>query len=180
MRKVRHSVIALILCLQTTCQSIVSTLGQYIYASYLQTYPSAANRTQHASFTTISKVRITFSEDACTQNSTDAELWAQEQSADLFFRIDLWNSCPMIIMTYLLGIYTPRLGRHVVLILPMIGMFCQLAIWLAVIDEQLDEFWWCIASFLVGLSGSSNISSKQNQTFFPSLIFLPLKILFSF
>lgn len=159
--------IAIILCLQTACHSVISTVGQYIYASFLQIYPYPSNTTGNLTFHwwhSVRKTRI-FAEPwvEISNHSSDssAQLWAQEQSADLFFRIDLWNSCPLILMTYILGVYTPKLGRRLVLILPMLGTVIQLAIWLAIIYFHLANYWWYIASFIVGLSGSTYVFSKR-------------------
>ncbi|CAF2864376.1 unnamed protein product [Rotaria sp. Silwood2] len=159
MTNVSNYAIAIILCLQTACQCVVSTVGQYIYAYYLQTYPSSSNTTQNLtkiiipSFNRLKIVHTVLTQciDNTTSNSSNsnAQIWAQEQSADLFFRINLWNSCPMIIMTYILGLYTPKLGRQFVLILPMLGTTGQLIIWLAIIYLRLADYWWYIASFIV-------------------------------
>ena len=91
-----------------------------------------------------------------------AQAWAQQRSADLFFWINVWSFCPIIIMTYVLGLYTPALGRRLVLILPMLGTAIQLIIWLSIIYSSLPEYWWYIAAFVVGLSGSDNIRSKDH------------------
>lgn len=148
--------IGIILSLQTITHCVITTVGQYIYSSYLQIYPYGANTT--VNWTNISLYNLTDSTDWVTIED-DAQLWAQEQTANLFFRIDLWNSCPLVIMTYLLGVYTPKIGRQTVLILPMIGTSIQFIIWLAIIYFQLADYWWYIASFIVGLSGSSYISN---------------------
>ena len=44
---------------------------------------------------------------------SDAQAWAQQRSADLFFWTNLYSSCPIIIMTYILGLYTPKLGQTI-------------------------------------------------------------------
>jgi hypothetical protein len=171
MSNVSNYAISIVLCLQTICHCVILTVGQYIYASYLQTYPSSSNFTQNFTTNIIPSFyllkTVSNGTQQCINNTTNsstsnAQLWAQEQSADLFFRIDLWNSCPMIIMTYILGLYTPKLGRRIVLILPMLGTIGQLAIWLAIIYFHLADYWWYIASFIVGLSGSSYVLSKRN------------------
>ncbi|CAF0999792.1 unnamed protein product [Rotaria sordida] len=167
MNNISNYAIAIILCLQTACNCVILTVGQYIYAYYLQIYPSSSNTTQSLtkilipSFHHMKSVSTVLKQ--CLDNTTDnssnssAQIWAQEQSADLFFRINLWNSCPMIIMTYILGLYTPKLGRQFVLILPMLGTAGQLLIWLAIIHLHLADYWWYIASFIVGLSGSTYV-----------------------
>lgn len=162
--------IATILCLQTICHSVILTVGQYIYASYLQTYSNSSNTTQNVTLTVIRSLHswqktLTDVSQQCVANSSssNAEVWAQEQSADLFFRIDLWNSCPMVLMTFVLGVYTPKLGRRFVLILPMLGTACQLLIWLGIIYFHLADYWWYIASFIVGLSGSTYVFSKRHM-----------------
>ena len=174
MNRIRHATIAAILCLQTICRCVISTVGQYIYASYLQIYPFSSNDTDPSSTiasTTLSQFHTQVNSCPTNTSSGNAQLWAQEQSADLFFRIDLWNSCPMIVMTLLLGIYTPKLGRRFVLLLPMLGTICQLAIWLTIIYARLGDKWWYLASFLVGLSGSNNVLSRSDQSSRSRLIF---------
>ena len=155
--------VAAILCLQTVSQCVVSTLGQYIYASFLQLYPNASNFTETVSDTLVRSLMSSAKCPASAVNSSDsnAQLWAQQQSADLFYRIDLWKSFPMVVMTYLLGIYTPTLGRRLVFVIPMCGTGLQLFLWLAIIYLHSPDFWWCIASFVVGLSGSSAVLSER-------------------
>jgi len=166
MTYVSNYAIASILCLQTVSHCIISTVGQYIYASYLQIYSNSSNLTTiiippfHL-LKTVSSISNQCIGNTTNSSSNNAQLWAQEKSADLFFRIDLWNSCPMIIMTYMLGLYTPKLGRQFVLILPMLGTVIQLAIWLTIIYFHLADYWWYIASFIVGLSGSNYVFSKR-------------------
>jgi MFS family permease len=163
MNNVSNYAIATILCLQAICQSIISSVGQYIYAYYLQTYPSNSTQNLTAiiipSFHRLKTVNTVLKQ--CIDNTSGAQVWAQEQSADLFSRINLWNACPLILMTYILGLYTPKLGRRFVLVLPMLGTIGQSAIWLAIIYFHLPDYWWYIASFIVGLSGSSYILSKR-------------------
>jgi hypothetical protein len=112
----------------------------------------------------------------CTKNgiamNNNAQAWAQQRSADLFFWTNAWGCCPIIVMTYILGIYTPKLGRRFVLILPMIGIAIQLTIWLSIIYFHLPESWWYIAAFIVGLSGSDNIRSIDLNNFFPYLLLI--------
>jgi hypothetical protein len=171
MTKISNSAIATILCLQTACHCIISTVGQYIYIFYLELYPLTFNVTQNLTFIVNTSYEILetviddseqCTDDAYNYSSLNAQLWVQEQSADLFFRIGLWHSCPLIIMTYILGLYTPLLGKRFFLILPMIGITVQLSIWLSIIYFHLDDYWWYIASFIVGLSGSSLVLSKIN------------------
>lgn len=165
MTYVSNYAIAAILCLQTVCHCVISTLGQYIYSSFLQIYPYPSNTTYNLT-TIITPVfyrsKIVNSVSARHRDSTtnNAQLWAEEQSADLFFWTNLSSSCPIIIMTYILGLYTPKLGRRFVLLLPMFGTTIQLSIWLAIIYYHLPEYWWYIAAILVGLSGSDNVRSN--------------------
>lgn len=167
MTYVNNYAIAIILCLQTACHSVISTVGQYIYASFLQIYPYPANTTGNSTLLPwhpVKKTRIFMGSWMKINNhssDSSAQLWAQEQSADLFFRIDLWNSCPLILTTYILGFYTPKLGRRMVIIFPMLGTAIQLSIWLAIIYLHLADYWWYIASFIVGLSGSTYVFSRN-------------------
>ncbi|CAF4485730.1 unnamed protein product [Rotaria sp. Silwood2] len=159
-------VIASILCLQILITCLNSTVGQYIYGFYLETYPNSSNKTSN--YTTISIYdsfysfnQINNETNQCLQSdispNKDAQAWAQQHSADLFFWTNLMSSCPVIIMTYILGLYTPKLGKRFVLIIPMLGTASQTAIWLSIIYFHLSELWWYISAFLVGLSGSTGL-----------------------
>ena len=176
MSNISAYIIGAILSLQTLCTCVTTTIGQYIYAFYLNTYPIPPNGT--ANWTTLSPIptydflrRFTEETKGCTQNdfmpSNDAQAWAQQRSADLFFWTNLCSSCPVILMTYLLGLYTPKLGHRFVLILPMLGTLIQLAIWLSIIYFHLPEFWWYIAAVILGFSGSSSVLSRK--TFFEGI-----------
>ncbi|CAF2707871.1 unnamed protein product [Rotaria sp. Silwood2] len=160
--------IGAILSLQTLCTCIISTIGQYIYAYYLEIYPTPSNSTYN--FSTITSITTynflkKFNDDTkqCIESDispdSDAQAWAQQQSADLFFWTNLYSSCPLIIMTYILGLYTPKLGQRFVLILTMIGTFIQFSIWLAIIYFHLSDYWWYISAVIIGISGSSGILS---------------------
>ena len=130
-----------ILSLQTLCTCVTSTIGQYIYAFYLHAYYIPSNATTNA--TTLSSFYSLKNLTTCTQGDVspdnDAQAWAQQRSADLFFWTNLFSACPVIVMTYLLGLYTSKLGRRLVLILPMLGTAGQFAIWLSIIYFRLDR-----------------------------------------
>jgi MFS family permease len=166
MKVVSSYTIATVLSLQTLSTCIIFTLGQYIYAFYLQTYPFPSNELSNSTVATVSsylhKIK-TNSPEKCSKGNisldSTAQAWAQQRSADLFFWTNLWSCGPIIIMTYILGLYTPKLGRRFVLLLPMIGTTVQLSIWLSIIYYHLPEYWWYIAAFIVGLSGSDNVRS---------------------
>jgi len=166
MKVVSSYTIATVLSLQTLSTCIIFTLGQYIYAFYLQTYPFPSNKLSNSTVTTVSsylhKIKTNAPENCAKGNislDSTAQAWAQQRSADLFFWTNLWSCGPIIIMTYILGLYTPKLGRRFVLLLPMIGTTVQLSIWLSIIYYHLPEYWWYIAAFIVGLSGSDNVRS---------------------
>lgn len=171
--------IAIILSLQTLCTCIIFTLGQFVYAYYLHAYPYLSSSRQNTSDITIPsyllKINNNFSEK-CLKNNLGlqpiAQAWAQKRSADLFFWCNLASCLPIIIMTYILGLQTPRLGKRFVLMLPMVGTASQLAIWLTIIYYHLPEYWWYIAAFIVGLSGSDNIRSMNFKYFLSSFCFL--------
>jgi MFS family permease len=186
MMAVSSYTIATVLSLQTLCTCIAFTLGQYIYAFYLQTYSLSSHEIQNSTNVTISTYLHEINHTTlhkCTKNgiamNNHAQAWAQQRSADLFFWTNLWGCCPIIVMTYILGIYTPKLGRRFVLILPMIGIAIQFSIWLSIIYFHLPESWWYIAAFIVGLSGSDNIRSIDFEGFL-SLFTVNLFFLFRF
>ncbi|CAF0724878.1 unnamed protein product [Didymodactylos carnosus] len=137
--------------IQTLSSCLVGTLGQYIYQYYFHSYVTNS---------TITPTFHTIQQQLCPNNvnsSSDAQQWAQQQSSNLFFWQNLASSLPVIIMTYLLGIYTSKLGKKIVLILPILGTVIQLSIWLAIIYFNLKEYWWLIAAFIQGLSGSGGV-----------------------
>jgi hypothetical protein len=159
--------IAGVMCLQALSTCILSIVGQYNYAFYLKTYSNHTKNVTHKS--TLSSVYVTgvtanvnerCQVNAINRADNEAEIWAQQHSANLFFWINLWNSIPMIIMTCILGLYVPLLGRRFVLMIPMLGKAIQLSIWQAIIYEHLSEYWWYIAAFIVGISGSDSVLSK--------------------
>ncbi|CAF1297890.1 unnamed protein product [Adineta ricciae] len=163
MKLVRSHTIATVLSLQTLSTCIIFTLGQYIYTFYLQIYTPLLHSTFRnvTAITTSTSLNKHHSLGKCAKvgraQDDVAQAWAQQRSADLFFWINVWSCFPIIIMTYILGLYTPKLGRRFVLILPMIGIAIQVTIWLAIIYFHLPEHWWYIAAFIVGLSGSDNV-----------------------
>lgn len=170
MTTVSSPAIASVLSLQTLSTCIIFTLGQYIYAYYLQVYASLPaeilNSTLPTSSSHLQKIKSHSLEKCAKDNpflDSTAQAWAQQRSADLFFWTNLWSCGPIIVMTYILGLYTPRLGRRFVLLLPMLGTAVQIGIWLSIIYYHLPEHWWYIAAFIVGLSGSDNVRSKDLQ-----------------
>ncbi|CAF1210713.1 unnamed protein product [Rotaria sordida] len=154
-----------ILCLETLCGCIRSIVGQYVYRFYLQTYSysfTSAPIYSNGSSNSDAHHLVTINNGThCTTNAhtiiSGAQTWAQQRSANLFFWIDLSNGIPIIIATYILGVYTPRLGIRLVAILPMSGLALQISIWLAIIYFHLADYWWIIASIIVGLSGSESV-----------------------
>jgi MFS family permease len=175
MSGVSNYAIAVILCIQTLISCLSSTIGQYIYSFYLHAYPNSSNLTMTNAYHLIDFLTVINNEtNKCVQSNissdNDAELWAQQRSADLFFRTHLASSCPVIIMTYILGLYTSKLGKRFVLLLPMVGTASQITIWLVIIYLHLSEFWWYIAAFIAGLSGSTGVLGMNTFFLYVKLI----------
>ncbi|CAF1497661.1 unnamed protein product [Rotaria sordida] len=82
---------------------------------------------------------------------------SQQQSADLIFQATLWRAFPVIIITYLFGLYTSQLNRRLILILSIIGNALHGIIYQAIIYKNLAEYWWYISAFIAGLAGGTNI-----------------------
>lgn len=155
-------------CLQTLSTCVIANIGQYIYSIYLQSYSftsdSTSNLTNSTLLSSIDALNA-ISQDSgqCVNNiSNEADAWAQEQSADLFSKIGLWRSGPIILMTCVLGLYVSKLGRRFVLILPMIGISIQLLIWLSMIYFKLREYWWYVAGIILGFTGGDGVLSKTS------------------
>lgn len=170
MTAVRSATIATVLSLQTLSTCIIFTLGQYIYAFYLGVYSSLVSEHLNSTLVTVpsylGKIKNNSLEKCAKADlslDSTAQAWAQQRSADLFFWTNLWSCGPIIVMTYILGLYTPRLGRRFVLLLPMLGTAVQVSIWLSIIYYRLPEYWWYIAAFIVGLSGSDNVRSRRSR-----------------
>ena len=176
MSGVSNYAIAMVLGFQTLFGGLSSTINQYIYAFYLQTYPnSTSNHTTTSTQSPFYFFKVINNQtDHCLHSdispNRDAQAWAQQRSAELFFWINLMSSCPVIVMTYLLGLYTPQLGKRFVLVFSMSGMTIQIVIWLIIIYFHLPEFWWYISAFIVGLSGSSGVLSMNTFYCFLSQI----------
>ncbi|CAF0849540.1 unnamed protein product [Adineta steineri] len=146
------------ICLQTLYNCALSICGQYIYQYYLKTYP-AHNWTNTSSFTINLYESV---QETCAQNTTDvsnnsAEIWAQQRSADLIFQTTLWRAFPVIIITYLYGLYASRLNQKLVLLLSIIGNAIHVIIYQAIVYENLPEYWWYISAFIAGLAGGTNV-----------------------
>lgn len=170
MNNISAFTIGCILSLQTLCTCVISIIGQFIYAYYLDIYSNSSNKTSNFTITnTISTYNFLrkFTEDTkkCSDSDiladSDAQSWAQEKSADLYFWTNLYCSGPLIIMTYILGLYTPKLGRRLILTLPMVGILFQFIIWLTIIYFHLPDYWWYISSVIIGLSGSTGVLSMK-------------------
>ncbi|CAF3841795.1 unnamed protein product [Rotaria sordida] len=154
--------IVIIICLQTLYTCILSIIGQYIYGYFLRTY---YDMYQNWTIINNSSLKIDIFElnrEQCIENTTDisnssAQTWAQQQSADLIFQATLWRAFPIIIITYLFGLYASQLNRRLVLILSIIGNAIHVIIYQAIIYKNLAEYWWYISAFIVGLSGGPNI-----------------------
>jgi hypothetical protein len=153
--------IVAILCLQTIYNCILSIVGQYIYGYYLKTYPdnNPSNGTNISFF--ISE-NFQLNEETCAANTSNnsnnsAQLWAQERSADLIFQATLWRAFPVIIITYLFGLYASYLNRRLILLISLLGNGIHVIIYQAIIYKNLAEYWWYISSFIAGLAGGTNV-----------------------
>jgi hypothetical protein len=149
--------IVTILCLQTIYNCIVSIVGQYIYGFFLQTYPDDHPKNgTNISFFTINSFEL--NEEKCTDNlNNSVQAWAQQRSADLIFRATLWRAFPVIIITYLFGLYASHLNRRFVLLISIFGNAIHVIIYQAIIYKNLAEYWWYISAFIAGLSGGTNV-----------------------
>lgn len=145
-----------ILCLQTIYNCIHSIVGQYIYGYFLKNYPNipSDNGTNVTFFLLINN------EEQCTSTSNDsAQIWAQQQSADLIFQATLWRAFPVIIITYLFGHYASRLNRRLILLLSIFGNAIHTIIYQIIIYKHLPIYWWYISAFIAGLAGGTNVLS---------------------
>jgi hypothetical protein len=139
---------------------ILSVVGQYIYGFFLQTYPGLPQNRTNLSFLTVDHFGL--DEEQCTatpenNSNNSAQAWAQQRSADLIFQATLWRAFPVIIITYLYGLYAPRLNRRIVLLLSIFGSAIHVTIYQAIIYMHLAEYWWYIAAFIAGLAGGTNL-----------------------
>jgi hypothetical protein len=149
--------IVTILCLHTIYNCTLSIVGQYIYQFFLRTYPNipSENGTNISLFTSDN---FELNEGQCrNSSSTSAQDWAQQRSADLIFRTTLWRAFPLIIITYLFGLYGPYLNRRIILLLSILGNAIHVIIYQAIIYKNLAEYWWYISAFVAGLSGGTNV-----------------------
>jgi hypothetical protein len=143
--------IVTILCLQTIYNCIVSIVGQYIYGFFLQTYPDNFPKNG-------TNISLELNEDKCTDNlNNSAQAWAQQRSADLIFQATLWRAFPVIIITYLFGLYASKLNRRFVLLISIFGNSIHVIVYQAIIYKHLAEYWWYISAFIAGLSGGTNV-----------------------
>lgn len=165
MTRKNHCFIVIILCLQTIYNCIVSIIGQYIYAYFLKTYPDV-NPPNSSNVTLWVREDFQLNEETCLQDNTSnpnnsAQIWAQQHSADLIFRMTLWRAFPVIIMTYLFGLYASYLNRRLILFLSIIGNAIHVVIYQAIIYKNLALYWWYIAAFIAGFAGGTNVLSQS-------------------
>ena len=154
-----------ILCLQTLYNCIVSVIGQYIYGYFLQTYPGGSPNGTNGSYLFISHDladSLQLHQEQCAANKTDltnnsAQGWAQQHSADLIFQMTLWRAFPVIVTTFLYGVYSSRLNRRLVLLVSIFGNALHVAVYQGIIYDHLAEYWWYIAAFIAGLAGGTNV-----------------------
>jgi hypothetical protein len=156
------SFIVSIQCLQTLYNCILSVVGQYIYGYFLQNYPISYRNWTNISSVSSSIDSFGLDQEQCTQNTTDlsnnsAQAWAQQHSADLIFQTTLWRAFPVIIITYLFGLYASQLNRRLILILSIFGNGIHVGIYLAIIYKNLPEYWWYVSAFIAGLAGGTNV-----------------------
>ncbi|CAF0951285.1 unnamed protein product [Adineta ricciae] len=150
------------MCFHTLCNCCLAILGQYIYQYFLANYPNDDSRAW-INITSLTSHIYESNQGTCMQNTTAenttsaAEVWAQKRSADLIFQSTLWRAFPVIIVTYLFGLYASRLNRRLVLFLSLFGGALHVVICQAIIYRDLPEYWWYIASFIVGIAGGTNV-----------------------
>ena len=162
MNKKQSVFIVSILCLQTVFNCIVSVFGQYIYQYYLEIYSNHSQNGTH-----FYHWKEKHEEVQClTANQSEggvnnsAEIWAQEQSADLSYRMTLWRSFPVVITTYLFGVYARKMNRRLALCVSIFGNTLHALIYQAIIYRYLSGYWWYISPLIAGLSGGTNVISK--------------------
>ena len=148
-----NSFIVITLCLQTVYNCIVSITGQYIYGFFLRTYPDnfPSNKSNGS---------LWLDEEAsCTENTSNnsAQIWAQQNSADLIFKATLWRAFPVIVTTYLYGLYASYLNRRLILFISLVGNAAHVIIYQAIIYRNLAVYWWYISAFIAGLAGGTNV-----------------------
>lgn len=150
-----------LVCLQALYNCCLSVVGQYIYKYFLESYPHDGPHNSTNISTIVSETfrsdRNTCASDASNTSSSAAELWAQQRSADLLFQATLWRAFPVVVVTYLFGLYASRLNRRAVLFLSLLGNTAHVVIYQAIIYEHLPEYWWYISSFIAGFSGGTNV-----------------------
>jgi hypothetical protein len=173
----------IIIALRTLSACVLAPFGQYVYAHFLDKYPFSPNGT--ANYTTTGIIPSLnflkkFNEDnkKCSEGEDSPEdeaalVYAQQQSADLFFWINLYSSIPVIVMTYILGLYVAKLGKRLVLLLPLFGTLMETSIQLLVIYFNLPEYWWYIGATLDGFTGASGVlgMKKEKRIFINSKLF---------
>ena len=149
-----------ILCLQTLYNCIVSIIGQYIYGYFLEIYPDSPHNRSHISLVEQS--------EQCSTNATEttnnsAQAWAQQRSADLIFRLTLCRAFPVIVVTYVFGLYASQLNRRIVLFVSILGNAIHVVIYQGIIYRYLAEYWWYVSAFIAGCAGGTNVLSEYRS-----------------
>ncbi|CAF0947857.1 unnamed protein product [Adineta steineri] len=98
-----------------------------------------------------------FNNQTCLQQENKTLLYeepSETNNSDVVYRRNIANSIPAIVMSCLLGVLIPFLGKKFVLILPIIGFIIEMIIALAIIYLKLDIYWWYLSAFMLGLLGN--------------------------
>ncbi|CAF0900740.1 unnamed protein product [Adineta steineri] len=98
-----------------------------------------------------------FNNQTCLQQENKTLLYeepSETNNSDVVYRRSIANSIPAIVMSCLLGVLIPFLGKKFVLMLPIIGFIIEMIIALAIIYLKLDIYWWYLSAFMLGLLGN--------------------------
>ena len=150
-----------ILCLQTLYNCIVSVIGQYIYGYFLEIYPDSTHNRTDVSL----PIGLLAQSEQCSTNATEttnnsAQAWAQQRSADLIFRLTLCRAFPVIVVTYVFGLYASQLNQRLVLLASIFGNAIHVVIYQGIIYGYLAEYWWYVSAFIAGCAGGTNVLSQ--------------------
>ncbi|CAF0890812.1 unnamed protein product [Adineta steineri] len=146
-----------IVCLQSLCYCIIQSINTYINPSQLLPKINCTELYDENQIYQFYRNNTQCDNGTCSQIDNKTLLYEvrlKTEESDVVYRRNIAHSIPAIVMSSIMGVLIPFLGKRFVLILPLVGIIIQMIIALAIIYLKLDIYWWYLSAFMLGLLGN--------------------------
>ncbi|CAF3916724.1 unnamed protein product [Adineta steineri] len=146
-----------IVCLQSLCYCIIQSINTYINPSQLSSKINCTELYDENQIYQFYRNNTQCDNGTCSQIDNKTLLYEvrlKTEESDVVYRRNIAHSIPAIVMSSIMGVLIPFLGKRFVLILPLVGIIIQMIIALAIIYLKLDIYWWYLSAFMLGLLGN--------------------------